>query len=202
MLSLKTRQLVFLGPSASAALYLRDALEQVRLSTGEIFDSRYFMYYEDVDLAFRLRLLGYSSYFTPQAHIYHQHSATAKRHSPFKSFYIHRNHYFNIIKNLPGHYLLIALFLLPIRYILLMSSLIRGQGAAAQLFHQPKRHLKDRMAMIVLRSWGQVITSLPWLWRERRWIQGKRVSSTSIVATWFTRFGANWRKIIYGTTDT
>jgi hypothetical protein len=43
------------GPCAAAALYRRDAFEEV----GG-FDERFFCYFEDVDLAFRLRLRGYT----------------------------------------------------------------------------------------------------------------------------------------------
>src|ERR671924_1039651 len=46
------------GVSAAAALYRRAALEAVS-DDGQIFDERFFMYKEDVDLAWRLRLRGY-----------------------------------------------------------------------------------------------------------------------------------------------
>jgi hypothetical protein len=49
------------GSSASAALYTRRALEDTRLKEGEFFDNDYFAYYEDVDLAWRLRLAGFKS---------------------------------------------------------------------------------------------------------------------------------------------
>ncbi len=48
------------GPCAGAALYRRDAL----LALGG-FDERYFAYLEDVDLALRLRLAGWSCRYEP-----------------------------------------------------------------------------------------------------------------------------------------
>lgn len=41
------------SPCAAAALYYREAFEQI-----DGFDEQYFCYYEDIDLGFRLRLRG------------------------------------------------------------------------------------------------------------------------------------------------
>lgn len=54
------------GVSATAALYRREALQAVS-SEGEVFDSRLGSYYEDVDLAIRLRAAGWRSYLVPSA---------------------------------------------------------------------------------------------------------------------------------------
>ncbi len=53
-------------------LYPRDVFERLR---G--FDERYFLYYEDVDICARLRLLGYQPMVCPQASVAHH----AQRHS-------------------------------------------------------------------------------------------------------------------------
>lgn len=45
-------------PTAGAAMYKVSALEEARMSFG-IMDPRHFLYYEDLDLGWRLRLLGY-----------------------------------------------------------------------------------------------------------------------------------------------
>lgn len=47
------------GVSATAAIYRHEALRQVALDDGSIFDPRLFAYYEDVDLAIRLRAAGF-----------------------------------------------------------------------------------------------------------------------------------------------
>ncbi len=197
ILSLSKDEPIF-GPSASAALYCRNALEATVLSSGDYFDSRYFLYYEDVDLAWRLRFQGYTSWYTPAARASHQHSATTGNHSPLKSFQIHRNHYFNIIKDLPWPFLLQALLLLPIRYILLLTSLISGHGPSAALAAKRKNRWQDRLPAIVLRSWWQVLRALPWLLRERAWIQSRRTVSYTTINHWFRQFRAPWRTIIYG----
>lgn len=60
-----------LGPTGGAALLRRDAFEAV----GG-FDERIFIYYEDVDLALRLREAGYGCALAPEARALHAFSAT------------------------------------------------------------------------------------------------------------------------------
>jgi GT2 family glycosyltransferase len=54
------------GACAAAALYRRDAI----LASGG-FDEKYFCYFEDVDLAFRLRLAGHRCLYVPDAERFH-----------------------------------------------------------------------------------------------------------------------------------
>ena len=44
------------GATGAASLFSRGALEKTKLSEGEYFDNSHFAFYEDVDLAWRLRL--------------------------------------------------------------------------------------------------------------------------------------------------
>jgi GT2 family glycosyltransferase len=61
------------GVTAAAALYRRAALERVAVD-GQYFDERFFMYKEDVDLAWRLRAAGYASAVDGRAVAYHARS--------------------------------------------------------------------------------------------------------------------------------
>lgn len=63
------------GVSATAALYRRQALLAVT-PRGEVFDSRLGSYYEDVDLALRLRAAGWRSYLVPAARARHAGSVS------------------------------------------------------------------------------------------------------------------------------
>lgn len=54
------------APCAGAAIYRKDILEQIGL-----FDEAHFAYLEDIDVAYRARILGYKSGFTPDAVVYH-----------------------------------------------------------------------------------------------------------------------------------
>ena len=84
------------GVCAGAALYRRTMLEQIGL-----FDEDFFAYYEDVDLALRTCLRGWKALCVPKAIVYHGHSATLGKDSPFKTYLLERNRYYYIIKNVP-----------------------------------------------------------------------------------------------------
>jgi N-acetylglucosaminyl-diphospho-decaprenol L-rhamnosyltransferase len=60
-----------LGPTGGAALYRRSAFEQV----GG-FDESIFLYYEDLDLALRMRLAGFDCRLAPSARGIHAYSET------------------------------------------------------------------------------------------------------------------------------
>ncbi len=64
------------------------------------FDSDFFAYYEDVDLGWRLWLMGYRIVFVPKSIVYHQHHGTSDRFSQDKlRFLKERNSLFSVFKN-------------------------------------------------------------------------------------------------------
>jgi GT2 family glycosyltransferase len=65
------------GVSATAALYRREALAAVAGPEG-VFDERLFAYYEDVDLAARLRAAGHRALLVPSARALHAGSTTGR----------------------------------------------------------------------------------------------------------------------------
>jgi len=56
---------------AGAAVMRRSVLLRVG-----VFDEKYFMYHEDVDLSWRIRLQGYKLVYCPSAIVYHKHMGT------------------------------------------------------------------------------------------------------------------------------
>lgn len=64
------------GASATAVIYRRAALEAVALPGGQIFAEALFTYYEDVELAVRLRRAGWSAWLEPPARARHAGSAS------------------------------------------------------------------------------------------------------------------------------
>ena len=71
---------------------------------GEIgaFDSEFFAYMEDVDLAIRSRINGYRNLLCPDAVVYHIGSATSgSRYNEFKVRLAARNNVWVVYKNLP-----------------------------------------------------------------------------------------------------
>jgi N-acetylglucosaminyl-diphospho-decaprenol L-rhamnosyltransferase len=65
------------GVSATAALYRRAALTEAALPGGQVFDERLGSYYEDADLAGRLRAAGWIALTVPAARARHAGSASA-----------------------------------------------------------------------------------------------------------------------------
>ncbi len=59
------------GASGALALYRAEAIEALREASGDFFDEDFFAYKEDVDAAWRLRLLGWKSLYVPAAIAYH-----------------------------------------------------------------------------------------------------------------------------------
>lgn len=58
------------GVSGAAPMYRRSALEKVKYNQ-EYFDEDFFMYWEDVDLSWRLNNAGFKNVFVPSAAAYH-----------------------------------------------------------------------------------------------------------------------------------
>ncbi|HEX9668385.1 MAG TPA: glycosyltransferase [Thermoanaerobaculia bacterium] len=67
------------GVSATAAVYRRAALAAVALPGGDLFDARLGSWYEDADLASRLRAAGWTALSVPAARARHAGSATGAR---------------------------------------------------------------------------------------------------------------------------
>lgn len=99
------------GVSAALALYRMSALEDVAYH-GEYFDDDFFAYKEDVDLAWRLRLQGWSSLYVPAARAYHYRTAAGPQKAGNLSTFFnrmskskivnhlsYRNHWLALLKN-------------------------------------------------------------------------------------------------------
>jgi GT2 family glycosyltransferase len=62
------------GATAAAALYRREMIDDISLD-GEFFDSDFFVYREDADVAWRAQLLGWRCMYAPYARGYHVRKA-------------------------------------------------------------------------------------------------------------------------------
>ena len=63
-----------LGPSGAAGLYRISALKKVKDEYG-YFDKRFFMYKEDCDLVYRLKLAGFKAKLVSSAQVFHDRTA-------------------------------------------------------------------------------------------------------------------------------
>jgi GT2 family glycosyltransferase len=64
-------------------------------------DEDFTAYLEDIDLGFRMQLMGMTCLFEPACRAYHYGSSTPTP-SAYKAFLIERNHVWNIVKNFPS----------------------------------------------------------------------------------------------------
>lgn len=95
------------GASGAAALYRREMIEDISVA-GEFFDSDFFAYREDADVAWRAQLLGWRCLYTPLAVGYHVRTvlATNRRSlAPVLNMHAVKNRWLMRIKNMtPGLY--------------------------------------------------------------------------------------------------
>lgn len=65
------------------------------------FAAEWFMYYEDTDLSWRLRLAGWRVVYAPGALVWHRHAASSDSASAFFAFQNERNRLLMLIRNAP-----------------------------------------------------------------------------------------------------
>jgi GT2 family glycosyltransferase len=129
------------------------------------FDEVFYMYLEDVDLAFRAQLRGWGCVYQPLARVYHHGGATAS--GPLASFYNGRNLIRLLAKDLPGG-------LLPS----LLPAMLRFQ---AQRARDGLRAWRGAAARATLRGQLVGLAGLPRHLADRPAVQSRRrVSDTTI----------------------
>jgi len=102
------------GISGASPIYRKTALEEIKLPTpyNEYLDNDFFMYKEDIDISWRLRLKGWKAYYIPTAVAHHgrgtgtlkdhNHTAVLKNRSKltkFQKYYSYRNQRLMQLKN-------------------------------------------------------------------------------------------------------
>ena len=65
------------------------------------FDAGYFMYYEDTDLSWRLRLAGWRIVYAPDAVVHHIHAASSDTRSEMFAFHNERNRLLMLLADAP-----------------------------------------------------------------------------------------------------
>ena len=142
------------APCGAAAMYHTEWFARV-----DGFDNSFFCYLEDIDLAFRVRLLGGRCLQVNSAVVRHVGGATSGSESDFTMYHSARNRIWTIIKNAPGWVLCIVV---PLHIALSAYLLFRLEKSSASAL------------------WKGVlagITDLPAVWKQRRKIQAARVAS-------------------------
>jgi len=74
------------GPCAASALYKNTVLEEVG-----VFDEKFFVIFEDLDLSWRMRLKGQKSFLVPKSVVYHKRGISGEKASDRMGYYLSRN---------------------------------------------------------------------------------------------------------------
>jgi len=150
-------------PSACAALYRREMLEDVGL-----FDEDFFLYCEDTDLGLRGRRNGWRCRYAPEAVVQHHYSQSSGPASPLKAWYVERNRLWVAVKNFPRRALVFVPLHAKIRYGWHAWYMLRGQGSASRL---PEGSGILELAGMAVRAHWSVISHLANLRRKRKAIR-------------------------------
>jgi GT2 family glycosyltransferase len=119
------------GVSGTAAIYRRKALDGVQSARSAPFDERLGSYYEDVELAGRLRAAGWSAWCCPEAAASHRGSVSARRW-PFRRQSWHAGNRLLVTARLLGRKAAPALLLLLMRDLAeIAGELSRGRLPSA-----------------------------------------------------------------------
>ena len=139
---------VFAAPGA-APVFRRDVFEQL----GG-YEERFFLYYEDVDLAFRAVLRGYHALLVPNARVTHQLGATT-RSAARARFYVARNSAWCAARCLPRA----------------RPGVLLRRVALELRTNRPRR-----LVFVEIAGRGAALAGLPRTLRERRAIQSARTA--------------------------
>ncbi len=96
-------------PYASGAAVL---LKMSALQKTGLFDDKLFMYHEDVDLGWRLRLAGYRIVLDPLSVVYHKYSYSKAK---YKFYYMDRNRWIVLLQN---YRLMTIILILPMLLVM------------------------------------------------------------------------------------
>jgi GT2 family glycosyltransferase len=156
------------GPSGAAALYREKALRDVAIE-DQYFDEDFFAYREDADLAWRCRLMGWTSIYVPSAVVLHRRRVTPERRSTLSSLINYHS-----VKN---------------RFLLRLNNMTRS------LYLRDFVPITIRDAAVIgyvlLREWTSirgllyVLQHWPRLWKKRRLIQSRKRTQGPDLDRWF-----------------
>lgn len=138
------------GVTAAAGFYRREALESAKISTG-YFDSDFFLYREDADLAWRLSRLGWKCLYVPNAVAWHR-----RRNLPERRRGMPAAANLHSVKN---------------RFLLRINNQSRGEFFRTLVPTLARDLVVLGVCLTVERS---SLPAFSWLWKNRRRLWAKR----------------------------
>jgi GT2 family glycosyltransferase len=168
------------GACAAGAIYSTDALND-----AGILDDDFFAYFEDVDLSWRLQLLGWKCRYVPTAVVYHKYSKSSGSSSLFKVYQGERNRIWIIIKNYPFMLLIIAFPYNLLKLILLFYYNLQGQGRGT--WYSGEHSLK-KILLTMIKGRVQAWIGLGKMIRKRQRIMKKKKVTNKEIKNWFKKY--------------
>ncbi|MGK0715086.1 glycosyltransferase [Leucobacter sp. W1153] len=176
--------------TGSAMFVRRDVYEEL----GG-FDERYFMFFEDVDLGWRLNLKGYRYAYEPASLAFHKHHASMGKLGAHKETYLlERNALYTLYKNMGSETVdaaLAATLLLAVRRGVARAELDSTAYDIRKTSDDDNRAesiSKDTIATLF--AIDQFVQNLPSLSESRREIQTTRVTGEHVVRRLFAETNA------------
>jgi GT2 family glycosyltransferase len=156
------------GATAAAALYRRSMIDDISID-GEFFDSDFFVYREDADVAWRAQLLGWKCLYVPYARGYHVRKVlpgNRRALPPEINMHSVKNRFLMRIKNISG-----SLYWRNIASITARDAVV----VACCLFWE---HTSLKALWYIARHWRSALA-------KRRVIQSRRRVDEAYMASWF-----------------
>jgi len=156
------------GATAAAALYRRETIDDISLD-GEFFDSDFFVYREDADVAWRAQLLGWKCIYVPYARGYHVRKVLPGNRGalpPEINMHSVKNRFLMRIKNISPDLYRRNIFSITMRDIMVVMCCLVWEHSSLRAF------------WFLARNWRRVMA-------KRAKIQRKRRVDHAYIASWF-----------------
>jgi GT2 family glycosyltransferase len=142
-----------------------------------LFDERFFLYYEDTDLSWRGRMLGWRYRYVPTSVVRHEHAASSGEGSDLFRYFVERNRLLMLAKDAPARMAIRAA-------IVEARSTVRS--VAAEYLHPMSRGQRPRpnVAPQKVRSMRSFVKHLPGIVAERRVLQRRRAVEDAALLAW------------------
>jgi GT2 family glycosyltransferase len=147
------------------------------------FDDDYFIYYEDLDLGWRLWVMGYQVLFAPEAIVYHRHHATMDKVGKYqKQILYDRNSLYTVVKNYNEDKFARVFPIAMLSLIKRLTSKLMARGQLDKRAFRPwasesssEDYLKlDKSSLSSLIALDDLVEHLPQLMKKRKEIQRQR----------------------------
>ncbi len=166
------------GVNGSFPFLRREMLVELKRLDGHIYDPAFFSGWEDMDLWWRMQLRGWKCFATQETKAWHAVSSfdgekqSFLEKSTFYQGWIMRNRWFVILKNIP----------LPLLFLMSPFLFIIEIGFYFYILFRSPRSLRAW-----LKSWREILVSLPLICAKRRLIQKSSKLSMFQIMRWFRR---------------